>query len=242
MPENITDSSAFTDPVVVPSDSDPANRSYLVTAVQGLANRTRWLKNEAARVAGYVGGSAGSDEWAYPSARARTLIFDLPSMVLGTLDDGSPMWAVKDGGVTGPNLVPLTDDGDGARAKAWCYFRLPSGATITAVRVLIAKHADLPTESDRYAARFDKLINWDFSPAAAPGRSVIGSSTHTGTGGSGGTGTLVPAVIEWTGLSEIVDAADTTYCVAVTGPATVGADDRLYGVEVTFDDPGPRNF
>lgn len=45
MPVNITDVDAFTDPIVIPADSDPADRTYIVTLAQGLANRTRHVKN-----------------------------------------------------------------------------------------------------------------------------------------------------------------------------------------------------
>lgn len=45
MPVNITDVDTFTDPVVAPAGSDPADRTYVVTVAQGLANRTRHLKN-----------------------------------------------------------------------------------------------------------------------------------------------------------------------------------------------------
>lgn len=43
MPQNVTDVSAFTDPVVEMADSDPLDATYARTAVQGLANRTRFL-------------------------------------------------------------------------------------------------------------------------------------------------------------------------------------------------------
>ena len=43
MPVNITDVPTFTDPIVIPADSDPADRTYIVTLAQGLSNRTRYL-------------------------------------------------------------------------------------------------------------------------------------------------------------------------------------------------------
>lgn len=45
MPSNITDVDTFTDPIVGPADADPADRTYLMTGLQGLANRTRRLVN-----------------------------------------------------------------------------------------------------------------------------------------------------------------------------------------------------
>lgn len=46
MPVNVTDVDEFTDPIVGPADSDPADRTYVMTIAQGLANRTRSLLND----------------------------------------------------------------------------------------------------------------------------------------------------------------------------------------------------
>jgi hypothetical protein len=48
MPENLTDTSTFVDPIVVPADADPLNRTYVVQSAQGLADRTRYLLNRGA--------------------------------------------------------------------------------------------------------------------------------------------------------------------------------------------------
>lgn len=259
MPRDLAEVSVFTSPITVPENGEPARRETSDAPTQALANRTKFLDDARishdGRITAVEAWDADnrlddieprivSDEWTYPTPKARTLIFGLgfPSFLFGTTAAGAPMWAVRDGGVTGPNCIPIVGDGEGERAKAWALLRLPNGATVTAVRVLFAKHTAHVTESDRWSARFEKLVNWDFSPAAAPGRSIIGALTYAASGGSGGSGTLVPDVIAWTGLSEVIDNPDTTYCVAVIGPALEGADDRLYGVEVTFNDPGPRNF
>lgn len=45
MPVDITDVSEFTAPIVGPADSDPADRTYVMTIAQGLANRTRHLND-----------------------------------------------------------------------------------------------------------------------------------------------------------------------------------------------------
>jgi hypothetical protein len=43
MPTNITDVSTFSDPVVGPADGDTRNASSVLTGLQHLANRTRWI-------------------------------------------------------------------------------------------------------------------------------------------------------------------------------------------------------
>jgi hypothetical protein len=45
MPQNITDTSAFTSPVVAPVDGEAANAASLLAALQPLSNRTRYLLN-----------------------------------------------------------------------------------------------------------------------------------------------------------------------------------------------------
>lgn len=45
MPQNITDVSTFTDPIVIPADADPADLTHIETLAQGLSNRTRYLYN-----------------------------------------------------------------------------------------------------------------------------------------------------------------------------------------------------
>lgn len=45
MPRNIVDQDLFTDPIVAPDDGDPANSLTIGAPSQGLANRTRNLKN-----------------------------------------------------------------------------------------------------------------------------------------------------------------------------------------------------
>lgn len=47
MPTNLVDSGTFTSPIVAPTDGDALNAASVVTGLQGLANRTRFLFNQA---------------------------------------------------------------------------------------------------------------------------------------------------------------------------------------------------
>lgn len=187
-----------------------------------------WLESERLRLAEYIGGAAGTDEWAYEAAKTRTKIFAYADLLLST-DSGAPCWDVADGGVNGPTVKPRTTT---PRASAWASIKLPTGVTITAVRVLIGQVGGLAS-GNQWEATLEKQVNWDFVPANAPGRSILGSATESGM-------TAGAVVIAWTGLSEVVDNSDTTYHVHVFGPAVIGAADTLYGVEVTYSEPGPR--
>lgn len=79
MPQNITDADTWTTPIVMPADTDPADLTYIATAVQGLANRTRFLVDK-------VGGTAGTGEWLYGDTPRTKLI-------LVSLGDGRPIGA-----------------------------------------------------------------------------------------------------------------------------------------------------
>lgn len=54
MPSNITDVSTFTSPVTTVSDGDAASAANFAVAIQGLANRTRYLKDSFIGVATVV--------------------------------------------------------------------------------------------------------------------------------------------------------------------------------------------
>lgn len=51
MPVNLTDANAFTSPVTAPAGSDPAGRDEIVSGLQVLADRTRYLKNKVDELA-----------------------------------------------------------------------------------------------------------------------------------------------------------------------------------------------
>jgi len=65
MPGNITDANVFTDPVNTPLDGESANGSSVLDALQDLANRTRFLKNQVdATNATAASGAVIRSQWA----------------------------------------------------------------------------------------------------------------------------------------------------------------------------------
>lgn len=73
MPQNLTDTSTFTSPIVIPADTDAADLVYVESFAQGLANRTRYLAN-------LVGGAAGTGEWVYADgSRQKKFLIPLSS-------------------------------------------------------------------------------------------------------------------------------------------------------------------
>lgn len=81
MTANITDVDAFTDPVVIPSDTEAANSASILLFTQSLANRTRNLKNRLDKQAATISPAAiTSDQTDYaPTGGANAWLWRLTS-------------------------------------------------------------------------------------------------------------------------------------------------------------------
>lgn len=60
MPQNITDVNTFTDPIVSPSEGDPATAASVLLGLQGLSNRTRASRYKSGTFVPTVTGTAGA--------------------------------------------------------------------------------------------------------------------------------------------------------------------------------------
>jgi hypothetical protein len=97
----------------MPADTDPADLTYIATAVQGLANRTRFLVDK-------VGGTAGTGEWLYgDTPREKKIMVELASG--RPIGAGAAKWeqgasnswqSAADVGVLTFGLNPYLLDGD----------------------------------------------------------------------------------------------------------------------------------
>lgn len=223
MPINIIDVDEFTDPITAPAGADPANAASVVDPIQKLANRTRYLKNEHDRVAGYVGGANGSGEWVYDSPRLRSVL--LP---LATGNAGESGWLFS----TISGLWTSAAD----NKRLMFPLPLPHGAELVDLFAFVTPGTARATPSDRVRIGFTRNVLSNTLPPA-PGAADIQL---------GGTddGTTNPQVIVFTPASPIVvdkHGAESTYNGWVDSGDT-GSGDSLWGFGMTFLDPGPRNF
>lgn len=219
MPVNITDSDAFTDPIVAPAGADPADQTYVVTIAQAAGNRTRTLANR-------LGGADGSGEWTYrnasgvaiPKARIHWAT-GLDCLIRGT--DWTP-------GV--PSLISAVNSG-----LLYCNVTsfVPESATITAVRVLLQPGA-ARSGGNKMLVRLDEVQR----PAGgAPTTTVlINDVLDDGTTNR----QFVPTGNLSAAYGPLTKATRTLELKVRAGNDAASNIDVVYGVEITFSQPGPR--
>ena len=118
MPQNITDVVTFTDPLTAPADGDPLDANSIITnGIQGLANRTAYLKDIVEPVP-------------MPS---RSIV--LAASCFAQPDSGD--W-VKDGFGDSSRLVQVNA---GARLLLDVSKLLPTGATVTEIKCIVTASA-----------------------------------------------------------------------------------------------------
>lgn len=142
--QNVTDVDAWTAPVVVPADTDPADATYVRTAAQGLANRTRYtLARMSGQILGkptlYCTASGGTTfgwdalpQIALPDAVSGHVV--CAALAAGTLSVGTLtastwryVYATYDAGVTievsttAPEVGLVFKTGDATRRYLGCF-------------------------------------------------------------------------------------------------------------------------
>lgn len=189
-----------------------------------LGDWAEWLEAERARIAGYVGGAAGSSEWVYDAPRARTVGFGIDRCVFTTDAAGAPLWSLPIS--TYPLARPLFND-----ARAYLYLDLPSGANLTSVTLQIGANSGARVGAQRWQATvYYQDIGVSLDPAI--------SATVDDGGASGSTTIVLPI----TSGGHIVGTDERVF-VLLKGPTGPHASlDWLIQAVASFTDPGPRNY
>jgi hypothetical protein len=142
MPVNITDVDTFTDPIVGPADSDPADRTYVMTIAQGLANRTRSLLGQIGSLGTFAGADLVSRTVRVGAHRAR--IQRIPSI------DANWIPAALESGL---QCTSTTDGGGGGRRTLWfdvsAGVELPWQCTLSQVQLQVRPGAARGSASDQ---------------------------------------------------------------------------------------------
>lgn len=103
---------------------------------------------------------------------------------------------------------------------------LPFGATVTRVELVMYKPGAGPNTTMRIVRK--QGYDWTNPVTAMPNDAII-STTIVSTGGD--------QMIDSGVLSQVIDNTQIQLFVTITAEA----GDRVYGIRVTFSDPGPRN-
>lgn len=211
--------------VDLPAGADAPTRASIATPLEQLADRT-------AALAGFV--DFGTGEFTYPSTKVRTKFFGVSRAILGFKEtDASPEWKMLDQGAGAPLLLAVPIAG-AQRARMWIPLELPEGAVITAYTAYLERGADNAASADQWGVRLSGRGGFLLFPgSASEGLTGLGAGIQRAGSGTG------RVVVGESGLSHTVQGmAD--YYLYVEGPATESTSDRLWGVAVTFEDPGPR--
>lgn len=226
MPQNITDVSTFTDPVVAPTDGDALNAASMTApgvGLQALANRTRKLGDRM----GIGLAPPLTEEFLYDPTIARDLQIEGQEFGLATDGAGATDWLRTFSSGVVFNVPNVNAAFASARA------RVPSGSTVTGVEVLVRSSGARVSPNGWFVQVYTQTVPWA-APAAAS--AVQQGSTEEGGLAAG------YSVIQVSAIVPFLVAAGEAVHVSITGPiGALGASDQLIACRVLFDDRGPRN-
>ena len=219
MPTNITDVSAFTDPVVGPADGDALNAASALTGLQGLANRTRKLVDRTT-------GPAGAGEFVYDAPKTRDRLY-------GRRDFRPDVPASWDLTVVGAGsyaaAVPLANSLGGNFEIA----DLPFGASVVQVDVMAGTSVSR-LAANRWKVELFSVVRDFVTPTVTQASKGVQIDDLGVFAAHLTMGWVVTPFDVVTGGSLVVQ---------VIGPnGGLAAGDALYGVRVRYAELGPRTF
>lgn len=224
MPTPTPGTATFHANIDIPAGADAPTRESVADPLIQLTDRT-------AALGGFI--DFGTSEFKFPATKTRTRFFGVSRAILGVKEtDASEEWKMLDGGTGVPVLLAIPIAG-AQRARMWIPLDLSDGAVITGYTAFVEKGANNATAADQWGvALYARGGFLTFVASGSLGLTGVGSIQRAGTG----TGR---ATMGETGLTHTVQGyAD--YYAFIEGPATEHADDRVWGVSVTYQDPGPR--
>ena len=254
MPEDLTDADEWTEPLTVPEGGDDRNAASIVPAFQTLANRARWVKERFAAI------FSTANTWTADQTFAAEVALDGPATSAGGLNVTSGDVALA--GATNelvyttkrPRTICLplssgfptngTDDQQELQELFWLStfngarsafpIKLPHGADLGVIKIGLFNNGGGPAN---ITAGCGVRVANKVTPA-----STITIGSHQIAGG-GSAVVAVPAganyVYQLNPIGTVpVNAATTEFFLSLELDAGL----RVYWIEVSFADPGPRNF
>lgn len=210
--KNLTESATYTANVSVPEDN-----ADLRTAAS-VETAFQALTNRTK----YIKDRIVSDEWVYPTGKTRTTTI-------------YPCDAGRDGTWT---FTPTALTATGASAYATVSLNLskhvPDGATITRVRALVDPGAARTGSNRMTLALYERVFGFASPSVPAATQRFIAYDNATGSLQSIDSGTISVAVSRNSGQALLL-------WLSCGNDANVNYD-AVYGFEITWTDPGPRNF
>jgi hypothetical protein len=190
----------------------------------------QWINWVLSRLSLWVEYFAGfvdnNDEFVYPTSKQREKYYSVANCGTTSAQDfADPDWE------TGNFFwQPLNDASD-----AVIIVELPAGASVTDLRLLVNRAANR-TGTNRW-----QILDVLRVRASITGTPTVTTTSLLGAPVNDGGGTGLAFVVS--GIATTAMASGDYWAVQVRGPTgSLGIADELYGVRVTFTDPGPRNF
>ena len=229
MSQNITDVDTFTNPIVIPADSDPADLTYIETMAQGLANRTRYLNERL-------------NESTPPT---RTIFIGAMHAQIQVSTTPTPQWSTVVTGSSPTKGYLLGSKNNGALLMFPLTQFVPSGATITQISVVVTPGAARTAQTSSPGDNGRMYIEYYHNrlDTSGPAMTCVGPSHAVEDAG----GTSLQ-LITMSSISELIQADQQAgYSFADYVMVTAGNDagtniDLVWGMQVIFSDPGLRNY
>lgn len=197
-----------------------------LNAMMGLAGDWQaWLESERARLAGYIGGSSGSSEWVYDAPRSRVRMIDAAAGYKGGISGAN--WTLDTEG--------LISDADSARLRVSLNDHLPHGAVLTRIRVFV-KPGAARAGANKMGIKLLERMTFNM---AGPSYSTT-SITMASTKDDDGTSNI--QLLDTGTIAETIDSSKILFMDIVAGNTASVAQDVIRGIELSYTDPGPRNY
>lgn len=168
-----------------------------------------------------------SEEFVYPTTKTRKKTILPTTHGTFTTAGAASEWFPSTIG-NSPVLLPLVNG-----AKVWIPIDLPSGCTISAVEAIVRSDVGRSSPNGWILKAYYQAENW--TTPAAPTTVQQGSSTEGGL--SSGYSKITIG-----GLTPFLIGAEEKAHVQITAPTgSLGTNDALVALRITFTDGGPRN-
>lgn len=210
--KNLTESATYTANVSVPEDNVDLRTAASVETA------FQALANRTK----YIKDRIVSDEWVYPTGKTRTTtIFPADASQYGT-------WTLT------PSAILISGSSAYARLDLNLAPYLPDGATVTRVRALVDPGAARSGANRMTLALYERIFGFASPSVPASTQKFIAYDDTTAALQSIDSGTISVAVSRNSGQALLLWLA--------CGNDANANPDAVYGFEITWTDPGPRNF
>jgi hypothetical protein len=222
----------------VPGTRPPARK--LNWLMGHIAAWIAWLRDDHDRIASYIGGTTGLDEWVYPagSEPGRVVFVSMDDLRWDTAADGTaPQWSMGRDPSSSAYLLSRSDYGV-VVLPLTPYLR--RGMVLSEVKIAYKPGAARTGGSRSQAGVWREVPDFSVASNNPVGASIVGAVKSCDTTAGEQFITLATAEIG----DPVIARESGSYKLGIYAGSDGGAHvpDKIYGIRLSFIDPGPRNF